>query len=129
MPGADAGSEQAVGAGFRVRRQPADRFGQVGAPDDESFGRAVEQCVRATPINRTTNRANPLNREREIVERRGASPVESSIESPAMPVAAARATLSATPSGAIPKPPSKSALIGTSTLWPIARRCATASST
>ena len=42
--------------------------------------------------------------------------MESSIESPAMPVAVARATLAATSAGAIAKPPSKSALTGTSTL-------------
>jgi hypothetical protein len=55
-----------------------------------------------------------------------ASPVESSIESPAIPVSAARATLAATPSGSTAKPPSKSALIGRSTASLSARKCASA---
>ncbi len=58
-----------------------------------------------------------------------ASPVESSIEIPAIPVVTARATLAATPSGSSAKPPSKSALIGRSTAAAIAFRCARASST
>jgi hypothetical protein len=51
-----------------------------------------------------------------------ASPVESSIESPAIPVAVAAATLARTAVGTIAKPPSKSALTGTSTPWTIDRK-------
>src|SRR5829696_133288 len=50
------------------------------------------------------------------------SPVESSIERPAMPVPAARRTCSATGSGSTAKPPSKSALTGTLTAAETARR-------
>ena len=45
-----------------------------------------------------------------------------------MPVVTARATFASTPAGSIAKPPSKSALTGTSTAAAIARRCASASS-
>src|SRR5207249_11204918 len=57
-----------------------------------------------------------------------ASPVESSIESPATPVPAASATLAPTSAGSVAKPPSKSALTGSSTPPAIARKCASASS-
>ena len=72
VPRADAGREQAVGAGFRVRGEPADRFGQVGAPDDESFGSRGQQCARSTLVNRMPGRLNSLNCQREIEQRVGA---------------------------------------------------------
>jgi len=51
-----------------------------------------------------------------------ASPVESSIESPAIPVAVAAATLAPTSAGSVAKPPSKSALTGTVTPSAIDRK-------
>jgi hypothetical protein len=59
---------------------------------------------------------------------RAASPVESSIDRPATPVATARRTLSATPAASGAKPFSKSALMGTSTAATISCRWASAMS-
>ncbi len=56
-----------------------------------------------------------------------ASPVESSIERPAIPVAVAAVTLAATSAGATANPPSRSALTGTVTPLAIAWTCASAS--
>src|SRR5882762_7262029 len=62
--------------------------------------------------------------------RRGCSGsrLESSIDRPATPVAAARRTLSATPALLAAKPPSKSALIGRSVASTIAARCSSMAS-
>ena len=52
------------------------------------------------------------------------SPVESSIEIPAIPVLTASATLAPTPSGSLAKPSRKSPLTGSGTLSLSARKCA-----
>jgi len=52
-----------------------------------------------------------------------ASPVESSIDSPATPVATASLTLSATAAGSTPNPFSKSAFTGRSVAATISRKC------
>jgi hypothetical protein len=55
-------------------------------------------------------------------------PAESSIDNPAIPVAAASATFFATSSGAVAKPPSKSAFTGSSTVDARVLKWASASS-
>ena len=62
------------------------------------------------------------------MQRIGRVPVESSIESPAIPVATAAVTLAATSPGSTAKPPSKSAFTGSVTADATARRWASASS-
>src|ERR1041384_5986220 len=47
-PGPDAGSVEAIGAGFGVCGEPPDRFGEVGAPDGASL-RAAARCAAAGP--------------------------------------------------------------------------------
>ena len=75
--------------------EPADGLVEVGPADDESFRAAGEHDAGAARVDRAARGADPLDRELEVEQRSTASPVESSIDSPAMPVEAARATLAA----------------------------------
>src|SRR5258706_5438738 len=59
---------------------------------------------------------------------RSASPLESSMDRPATPVPTASRTLSAMPALSVAKPPSKSALIGTSVAATMAARCSSMAS-
>ena len=90
---------EAVRTGLGVRLQPADRLVEVGPPDDEPLGASREDDARAALVDRPARRPDALDGEVERVERLVTMSVESSIERPAIPVAAASATLSATPSG------------------------------
>lgn len=94
--------------GLGVGREPADRLGEIGTADDEPLGSAGEERSKSN-------------------SGLAGSPVESSIERPAIPVAVAAVTLAPTSAGAVAKPPSKSALTGIPTLPAIDRMCARAS--
>src|SRR5690348_14722356 len=91
-----------------------------------------ERPVRRTlvPIRSIACRAARIRSTASSRSKSGAagSPVESSIERPAIPVSTARATFAATASGSIANPPSKSAFTGTSTASAMPRRCLSISS-
>ena len=84
-----------------------------GRPTMNPSDRAVSRTP--VPLSSMARRAARIRSTASVKSNSGfaASPVESSIERPATPVAVAAATLAATSSGAIAKPPSKSALTGT----------------
>ena len=127
--GAQARRVEAVGAGVGVRGQPANRLGQIGPTDDESFGSAGQHDVPAAVVDRSARRLDPLDGQREVEERPlgdRRSSLQSTVRRRRVCVAAA--TLAATSAGSIANPPSKSAFTGTSTPSAIARRCASASS-
>ena len=91
-----------------------------------------ERAVRSTPVpllSIALRAARTRSTESEYSNKGSAGlPVESSIDSPATPVATAAPTLAATASGSTAKPPSKSPFTGISTLELIPLKCASASS-
>jgi len=94
---------------LRVGGEAPQSLGQVGPADDEPLGPRGEESAKSS-------------------SGLAGSPVESSIEMPAMPLVTARRTLAPTCDGSIANPPSKSALIGISTLAAISSKCRSASS-
>src|SRR5439155_1735397 len=100
-----------------------------GHPTMNPSGRAVRRT--SVPLASIARRAAWIRSTASLNSKRGfdASPVRSSIESPAIPVAVAAVTLTPTASGSFAKPPWKSALTGISTPWAMDRRWPRVSST
>ena len=114
---------QALCASLCVGGQPADCLGQVRPTDDEAL-RTRGQEHTGLPVASMAWRAARMRSTAKENSKRGSagSPVESSIERPAMPVAVAAVTFDG--NGARVRsanPPSKSAFTGMSTPWAIER--------
>ena len=116
----NSGGIQAVSARLGVGRQPANGLDQIRPSDDEAFRTCSQEHTGSSFVDGAARGSDPLHGKGELEERGQGSPVESSIESPATPVAVAAETFTATAAGSIANPPSKSAFTGTSTPWAIA---------
>ncbi len=116
---------QAVGAGVGERGQPADRFREVGPPDEKAFGASGQDHVGAARVNRASaTRARDRRPARTRTSGADASPVESSIDSPATPVATAAETLRPLPRVRRRTRPRSPRSSGRSTPLAIVFRCA-----